>query len=63
MRDPKRIKPFCEKIEEVWNKYPDLRFCQLIKIISINYNTDFFYIEDEKIEKQLDKIIEGNELW
>lgn len=38
MRDPKRIKPFLKKIEELWLKNPDLKFGQLI--IGITKNSD-----------------------
>lgn len=31
MREKGRIKPFCEKLAYVWEKYfPDWRFCQLM---------------------------------
>ena len=30
MRDPKRIRPFLDKLAEAWEKYPDLRFGQLV---------------------------------
>ena len=29
-RDPARIKPMLELIEEIWTKNPDLRLCHLI---------------------------------
>ncbi len=30
MRDPNRIKSYIQMIEQVWDKYPDLYFSQLI---------------------------------
>ena len=30
MRDPERIKKVLAEIEKIWEKYPDLRFGQLI---------------------------------
>lgn len=62
MRDPKRIKPFLKKIEELWLKNPDFRFGQLIIGIakSSEIIPQLFYMEEkeflEKIgemEKQL----------
>ena len=56
MRDPARIDPILKKLEVLWKKYPDLRFCQLID--NIMHNTDIFYVEDTLFEKKLDKFIE-----
>ena len=53
MRDPERIKPFCDKFAELWSKYPDLRFGQIMSNIARytqqEYRKDMFYIEDEKL--------------
>ena len=51
MRDPARIKEFCDKLAEVWEtKCPDWRFTQLVE--NVLRGTDAknkipFYIEDE----------------
>ena len=46
MRDPKRIKPYLQMIENVWNKYPDLRFSQLVlNVLTQNFD---YYKEDEE---------------
>jgi hypothetical protein len=47
MRDPKRIEPFMKTITDVWKKYPDLRFGQLILNVFPD-NIDFYYVEDDK---------------
>lgn len=48
MRDKNRIKPFLGKLEELWMKYPDLRFGQLIAVIAGEMKiTDIFTPEDE----------------
>ena len=49
MRDVNRSKPFWEKIEEIWKKYPDLRFGQLINNIFGSQQTLFYYLEDDEI--------------
>lgn len=57
MRDPKRIDRVTEKLNEIWHKYPDLRFWQLLLVIPWDYAGDAFYLEDVKVEKVLDKIL------
>lgn len=47
-RDPKRIKPFLEEFECLWSMYPDLRFGQLVNILSSKIEGDSFYVEDDK---------------
>ena len=45
MRDPNRIHEFCQELERVWSKTPDLRFGQLVVNV---LGVDPFYIEDDK---------------
>lgn len=55
MRDPKRIRKFCNRLAEIWECCPDLRFGQLITIVfskAEKDNTDPFYIEDEEMLKR-----------
>lgn len=55
MRDPRRIRPFLDKIAKYWETYPDLRFGQLID--NALYGTDkkdIFSIEDDDMEKILE---------
>lgn len=53
MRDPNRIKPFCTELVELWSKYPDLRFGQIMsnitKYVQFEYSKDIFYMEDEEL--------------
>ena len=62
MRDVNRIKPFLERIEEIWKKYPDLRFGQLINNVFGEQQVLFYYLEDfeiieiiEEFYKQMEK--------
>lgn len=62
MRDINRIKPFLEKIEEIWKKYPDLRFGQLVNNVFGEQPALFYYLEDfeiieiiEEFYKQMEK--------
>ena len=48
MRDPKRIKRFCDTLAEIWeNECPDWRFAQLTENIFRACGGCAFYIEDE----------------
>lgn len=59
MRDPGRINYVVRLLELVWNKYPDLRFIQLIEFIKSVTNVNF-YSEDDVITLALQEIILGN---
>lgn len=51
MRDRKRIKPFLEEIEKLWEKVPDWRFGQLIvNVLGTCKKDPFFYEDDEMLE-------------
>ena len=58
MRDPNRIQPFLEKIEEFWMKNPDFRFGQLIVWITRTNEImpKFFYMEDEIVLEKLEEL-------
>jgi len=66
MREQKRIKRICDKIEKVWNEYPDQRLFQLLfnygffpRAEKLGTVQDPFHIEDNITEKHLDKILNG----
>lgn len=46
MRDPNRIKPYLQMIEQVWEKYPNLRFSQLV--LNVLTQSFDYYKEDEE---------------
>ncbi len=52
MRDPKRIRPFLDRIAEEWEKYPDLRFGQLV-LNTVNNKALLYNIEDDMFLKEL----------
>ena len=61
MRDPKRIDEMTALLNEVWHKYPDLRFWQLLAVIpmyKVWKGNDLFYVEDDKTAEALKKMIE-----
>lgn len=58
MRDVKRIKPFLERIEEVWtNHFPDWRFGQLMNNLQRYAENDLFYYEEDALIELLDKFV------
>ena len=52
MRDPKRIKPYCDALASIWGAVPDWRLSQLIiNAIAAYINehgNDPFYMEDQE---------------
>lgn len=59
MRKIERIEPFMDKVKEIWEKNPDLRFWQLIELIMGRCyeldKTDPFFWEDDKWLELIDK--------
>lgn len=54
MRDPKRIRKFCNQLADIWEtQRPDWRFGQLIVNICRNYADDPFYVEDDKMLERI----------
>ena len=51
MRDPDRISVILERLQKVWEKYPDLRFGQLVLNVLRN---DFYYVEDEELVSRIE---------
>ena len=53
MRDPKRIRKFCDELATMWEAVPDWRFGQLISNVLGSYQgktgKDIFFIEDEEM--------------
>ena len=54
MRDPKRIKKFCDRLAKAWETaVPDWRFGQLIS--NILGGCDPFFVEDDKMIEGIEK--------
>jgi hypothetical protein len=61
MRDPKRIDEVTQLLNEIWHKYPDLRFWQLLGIIPMYKVTDvkdLYYAEDNETIEALKKALD-----
>ena len=52
MRDVNRIPDFLKTVEEVWRKYPDMRFGQVVVNV---LGVDPFYVEDEESKQMFKK--------
>ena len=64
LRDIERIEPFCNEIISIWKRYPDLRFGQLMTIITERMSANrksFFYMEDDKLLEEIKKMFEVKE--
>ena len=60
MRDPKRIRPFLEKLAEGWERYPDLRFGQLVMDI-VPDSDRLWNCEEAEFLRRLDSFVAGIE--
>lgn len=53
MRDSKRISKILERLEKIWEKYPDLRLGQLIT--NVVRDPTLYYLEDDELLEFLEK--------
>ena len=53
MRDPKRIRKYCDQLADMWERVPDWRFGQLISNVLGEYvaetKKDIFFPEDDEL--------------
>ena len=65
MRNPERIKVFCDRLAYLWsNNCPDWRFTQLIENVFSNRplpRVPFFYCEDDETLSFLEQYFKRNE--
>ena len=57
MRDKNRIRPFLNKLEELWLQYPDYRFGQIFNLLHRNVSADPFYLEENEWLKVINAFI------
>lgn len=55
-RNPNRIRPMLEKLEEAWSLYPDMRLGQLIAVCA--GRDSVFGIEDDKMLERIQGYID-----
>lgn len=56
MRDIKRIGPFLEKLGELWKFYPDLRFGQLIYVLTQDMKCGDIFFPEESVWEEVIQI-------
>jgi hypothetical protein len=54
MRDPNRIRPFLNRLAEIWELVPDWRFGQLMCNVLGGVERDPFFIEDDEMIEQIE---------
>ena len=62
MRDPKRIKKYCDVLAKCWEKVPDWRFGQFLsnvigEVMQEMNCQDLFFPEDEEFFTALEKVM------
>jgi hypothetical protein len=55
MRDPDRIPIVLEKIERLWQRYPDWRLGQLVANVAAWRDTDIWNIEENELTEEIDR--------
>lgn len=55
MRDPYRIYRILEQLQILWEKNPDMRLGQLLQNFGGWLPNDYYYFEDDDLEKELYK--------
>lgn len=60
MRDLSRIDCVLAEIKTVWQKVPDWRFMQLMCNLQRMFDSDMFYIEDDRFVEILKNYLEVN---
>lgn len=53
MRDSKRNDRIIEELRTLWKDSPDMRFCQLVFVITRSHAGDPVYIEDDLFEAMM----------
>lgn len=65
MRDKERIDLFLNKLSELWQKIPDLRFAQVYTVLSLQasekFGKDIFYMEEEDVIELIQDILDNGE--
>jgi len=60
MRDPDRIPLILQRIEQVWERYPDLRLGQLL--LNVMGDPPLYGIEDEELARRIEGFYDDLEI-
>lgn len=63
MRDKNRIRAFCSRLAEIWERFPDLWFGQLMVNVFRSMGRDPFFPEDEEMLKAIEKWAKKNGMY
>lgn len=60
MRDPKRIRKFCNRLAKAWEMVPDWRFGQLMMVVlgEMSVKRDPFFPEEDEMIEFIEKYVE-----
>lgn len=59
MRDPKRIRKFCNRLATAWEMHPDWRFGQLMSNVFAYIQEDGkdpFFLEEEEMIRYIERV-------
>jgi hypothetical protein len=58
MRDPKRIARILGKLQQIWERYPDMRLGQLVTNLIPGADLDkLWFIEEDELERKVDTVL------
>jgi uncharacterized protein YihD (DUF1040 family) len=57
MRDANRIPRIMAKLQQAWEKYPDMRLTQLLINMGLAADSTAWFVEDDLTELQIEKIL------
>ena len=57
-REPSRIDPMLDALQELWHRHPDYRLTQLVVNLTGKVAPEVFYCEDEALERQIHRWLE-----
>ena len=62
MRNPKRIKKFCNRLAKAWERLPEWRFGQFIDNMfgEISLERDPFFVEDDEMIEFIEEYVSKN---
>lgn len=57
-RDPARVERIAELLEQLWNRYPQLRLGQLLCNVEKQFERVTFFVEDDVMEAAIRKVLD-----
>ena len=57
MRNSERIRAFCGRLAKAWERWPDLRFGQLMVNVFGRMGKDPFFLEDDEMIRYIEQFV------